>query len=119
MQTIKHLMILLVMIFLIHSCGYSKYNFKPLLLCDVSFKFNRCRCRCYDLNLGVTLAPAACLDIVSIQSLGITEGATAWNQPIEFCEKFAGFNMEDWAIEIQPKAKAKADWIKSNCKNAK
>lgn len=120
MQTIKHLLTMLLMTYLTlstTSCeSLAKYNFKPMIHCDISFKFNRCRCRCYDLNYADTLAPKECLSEDQILQLDIGPEQKAWNLDLESCERYAGFSSEDWAIEVQPKTKARMDWVKSHCK---
>jgi hypothetical protein len=60
---------------------------KPVTLCDISFQFNRCRCRTFNFNKWQALdAPV--------------------NLPIEACEGMAGFKLEEIATEISPKIKA-------------
>lgn len=92
----KSLIILLLMTFLagcrsverrLVCSELKRQEFKPLELCDISFKFSRCRCRLYDLNTHNALSEAV-------------------NHPIEYCDKLSGFAVEDFAIEIGPKIKA-------------
>lgn len=75
-----------------------KQEIKPLELCDISFKFNRCRCRSYDLNTHRELSEAV-------------------NHPIEYCDKIAGFAVEDFAVEIGPKIKAMSRLKGNLCEN--
>lgn len=65
-----------------------------LPLCDISFKFNRCRCRCFNLNNYSTVKPALCGE-------DFIEG----NYELEYCEGIAGFYVEDWATEVKPNVK--------------
>jgi len=81
---------MLSMIFLV-SCVNP--TIKPKMLCDISFKKDRCRCRMYDLE----------------KLKSITEPQ---NYDLEYCEGITGFFIEDVAEEILPKVKAK----KRTCK---
>lgn len=64
-----------------------KQEIKAIEMCDVSFQFERCRCRLFDLNAWEALSEAD-------------------NRPIEYCEGIAGFKLEDIAVEVRPKIKA-------------
>ena len=62
----KLIIILLLTIFSLSSCRsferqvickeIDSYKIKPSPMCDISFKFNRCRCRCFDYNKWETLS---------------------------------------------------------------
>jgi hypothetical protein len=60
---------------------------KPVEMCDISFKFNRCRCRMFDINSWNALSEAV-------------------DHPLNYCDGIAGFRLEDIATEIRPKIKA-------------
>lgn len=64
-----------------------EYAYSPVTLCDISFKFNRCRCRTMDINSWNAMSDA--IDL-----------------PIEACDGIAGYKMEDIANDIRPKTKA-------------
>jgi predicted alpha/beta superfamily hydrolase len=64
-----------------------KHEIPVVKMCDISFKFNRCRCRNFDLN--------------SWNAVGEAE-----NLPLEQCEGVAGFFVEDIAVKIRPNIKA-------------
>lgn len=61
---------------------------RPVQLCDVSFKFSRCRCRLYDLE---KLQPKS----------------DAQNFPMTYCEGIFGFRAGDMATELIPKWRIK------------
>jgi hypothetical protein len=95
----KKSIMLLLMIFL-SSCRTaiicqqvesSKIPFVKLY--DVSFKYDRCGVRCFDLNTWATVPLEKCGENLS-ESL-----------PLESCEGIAGFSLSDMAIEIRPKIK--------------
>ena len=96
---------------------------KPLKLCDASFQFNRCRCRCFDMNKWQTLPLNQCgMELNHNEEgvnkiLGVTEQLSdTVNYPLEACDGFVGFNADDMANEIRPKIK-KLDAIKGDyCK---
>jgi hypothetical protein len=64
-----------------------KHEIPTVKMCDISFKFNRCRCRDFDLN--------------SWNPTGKAE-----NLPIEACEGVVGFYLEEAAVKIRPNVKA-------------
>lgn len=65
-----------------------KHEIKPHQLCDISFKFNRCRCREFDFNTWKELADPV-------------------NYPVEHCEGIAGFYIDpDIAEDIRPQVRA-------------
>lgn len=101
----KMITILLSMIF-ITSCKtkiicsqVNSAKIIPIILYDISFKFDRCRARCFDLNTWATLPLNQC---AGMDSYNLGEVA---NLPLESCEGVAGFSNEDMAIEIRPKIK--------------
>ena len=77
------------------SC-LSCWKVKPKLSCDVSFKFDRCRCRCLDIYNQKTTDPKEC-------DLDWAEDTR--NFPLEQCEGIAGFYLEDITKEIIPQAR--------------
>lgn len=103
MITINKTMITLLTIFLVSCPGP---QIKPRLMCDISFQFNRCRCRCYDLEKLKETEPEKC---------GIDSENKKWNEEIEFCEGISGFYLEDIATHIIPKIKEKKQYIKDEC----
>ena len=93
MKTIKLIMIGLLTIFSI-SCKGPKI--KPKIMCDISFEFERCRCRCYDLMNIKTTSPKRC---------NVESEEDNWNLPIESCDEISGFFIQDLAKKIIPKAR--------------
>lgn len=97
-------MIAALMIFSISSCRsferqlicgqIQEHQIKPHELCDISFQFNRCRCREFDFNTWEALSEPE-------------------NRPLEYCEGIAGFHVKDIATDIRPNVKA-LDEIKNN-----
>lgn len=59
----------------------------PIEMCDINFKFARCRCRQFDINKWVELSKPE-------------------NHPLEYCDKISGFRLDAAAVEIGPKIKA-------------
>lgn len=72
-----------------------RYAVKPLPMCDVSFHFSRCRCRCFNLNTFSQVDDSKCGDDFE-----------SGNFPLEKCEDISGFLADDWAKEVRPKIKA-------------
>lgn len=112
MKIIKRLTIILLILFSITSCKtkivcsqIESAKIAPLILYDISFQFNRCRARCFDLNKWVTLPLNQC---AGMEGYNLSESA---NLPLESCEGVAGFSIDDMAKEIRPKIK-KLDSIK-------
>jgi hypothetical protein len=77
------------------------------MLYDISFQFDRCRGRCFDLNEWKALPMNMC---AGMESYALAESI---NLPLESCEGIAGFTIEDMAVEIRPKIK-KLDAIKKD-----
>lgn len=75
------------------------YEMKPLVLCDVSFQFNRCRCRCFDPNTWQSLPLNQCKEFEGAQGDAI-------RYAINHCEGLVGFFDVDIATEIKPKVNA-------------
>lgn len=87
----------LLMMFLINSCNsvqtravcreLRKNEILPVEMCDMSFKFKRCRCRNFDVNAWKELSEPI-------------------DHPLEHCDGIAGFRLEEIALEMRPKIKA-------------
>lgn len=127
MKAIKIHMITLLMMFSI-SCKQqvicsqiksAEIKFHPMY--DVSFQFNRCRVRCFDINKWETVEASLCkeLDGYLPQVQSFTENKKTFegiNLPIKECEGIAGFKLEDIAADVRPNIK-KLDSIKQDyCK---
>lgn len=65
----------------------AEHQIKPVQLCDISFQFNRCRCRNFDFNSWTALDKPV-------------------DHPLEYCEGIAGFPLETIASDIRPNVKA-------------
>jgi hypothetical protein len=79
-------------------------DIKPLVSCDISFQFNRCRCRCFDLDQFQTVDDKFCSDFRS------------GDYPLEYCEGLSGFFIEDMAINIKPNIIHLNEIKADNCK---
>jgi hypothetical protein len=97
------------MIFLISSCKtrivcsqIEAAKIAPLPLCDISFQFKRCACRCFDLN-----------EFKTVDDMQCGGGFSSGNFSLETCEGLSGFFIEDMALEIKPKIK-QLNMIKSD-----
>ena len=85
------IMMILLTIFLV-SCQAPVI--KDVVMCDVSFTKDRCRCRVVNLNTLEAISEAV-------------------NYDITHCEEIAGFYLNDIAQEIKPKVKAKIRFCES------
>lgn len=118
-------MIMLLTIFL-NSCKtkiicaqIKSAEIKPLKLCDISFQFKRCRCRCFDINKWNTLPIKQCTELATYadenpqsftpenidSSLDKISQSESVNLPIESCDAIGGFTLNDMAKEIMPNIK--------------
>lgn len=82
MKKTKILITTLFLIFL-SSC---KTKFGKYTMCEVSFEFDRCLCFTYDLDK-------------------LKSEDDAKEYPLSYCDGIVGFNIDDVAKEILPKAK--------------
>lgn len=125
---------MLLMMFSLNACRsfetkvvceqIEQYKIEPIKACDISFQFNRCRCRCFDFNKWQALDAKMCPDFnnkVIKQIVRFTDDAgviTAKNIstkeerfqavdfPIEHCEGLSGYNIKDAATKVRPNVKA-------------
>lgn len=113
------------------------YKIEPIKSCDISFQFDRCRCRCFDFNKWQALDAKFCpefnneviLNIVRFtDDKGIrvakavatkTERFQAVDYPIEHCEGLSGYNIKDAAIKVRPNVKALNEVKEQLCKKKK
>lgn len=95
-------MIIMMALILCSSCVTKQLvcsripEFKLVELCDISFKYNRCRCRMIDFQTQEAVTDAA-------------------NYPIERCDGGIVYHVDDYAIEIQPKLIKLDDLHKELC----
>ena len=90
------------------------HQIKILPLCDISFQFNRCRCRCFDYNKWEASTLRSCSGLVDEgEETKKINGIQVVDKPLMYCEGVAGFFLEDAAQEIKPNIKA-LDQIKNN-----
>lgn len=124
---IKLLTIMLLTIFST-SCKQQKLICKeiesakinPVVMYDVSFVFNRCRARCFDVNEWKALPISNCpkLNQDQIISESTEEGfVESVNLDITACEGVAGFSIDDIAREMRPKIKRLSDLNEDICNN--
>lgn len=92
------------MIVLIEGCQC--LQIRPQVACDISFQFDRCRCRC--------------LDIVKIKSLDPSLCDLNWDSKtkdfdIETCEGITGFYIDDIIKYIKPEANKSLQCYEDTC----
>jgi hypothetical protein len=75
-----------------------KQEINPIEMCDVSIKFNRCRCRLFDLNSW-------------------TAKGEAVDHDLQHCDGIAGYRLNDIAVEVRPKIKAMYRLKENLCAN--
>jgi len=119
--------ILLLTTFLISGCKNQKFicaeiksaRVAPVAMYDVSFVFNRCRVRCFDVNKWETLPLNSCPQLTppeyedflvennedELKKLGLKGSAEAVNLDINDCEGVIGFKVDSIANELRPKIK--------------
>ena len=132
MKIIKLSMTLLWMIFLVSCksqivCSQIKEaEIKPTPMCDISLQFNRCRCRCFDVNKWDTLPLRYCPDMRT--ELGFVDysdsfakdkkfsSTEAVNLPLNACDGLVGFHFTYIADNIRPKVKQLNIIKEDNCK---
>lgn len=79
----------------------ASHQIVPVMSCDISFKYDRCRCRCFDFNSWEALELNKCPEFP-----GKIVSKAAIDYPIETCEGVVGFFLEDAALKIRPEIKA-------------
>ena len=72
--------------------------------CDISFRFNRCKCSCFNLTEYATVDDKECGDDFE-----------SGRFPLEACEGMMGFHINDWADEFRPKIKKLNSSFKNYC----
>lgn len=108
----KTIIILLLMICCLSGCKtrlickqvYSaQIDYLPI--CNISFQFNRCQCRCFDINRFKTVKDKNCGKDFKSEDHDIT-----------YCDGLLGFHTHDWAIKIKPNIKKLHRIKKDYCK---
>jgi len=104
---------------------------KAMPLCDVSFKFNECFCRCFNLSKFDTVTDKTCniypkyvptktpnnfYSIAKKPSGFVYLKFTGGAYPLNTCDKLSGFFVNQWAKEIAPKIKRLDRVKRDNCK---
>lgn len=83
---------------------------KPLPFYDVSFKFDRCRARCFSMGNWENRPVDQCSELKGMNYETVTTESGKRVQvvdfPIEHCEGVSGPVAEDWAREIKPKMRS-------------
>lgn len=97
-----------------------EHEIKPIKSCDVSFKFNRCRCRCFNMNAWKEEPLKSCPEFSEVQESEVRkvkkksgELYEAVNYPVDHCEGISGFYLDKIATEVRPNVKA-LDALKEN-----
>ena len=82
------------------------HQIPPVPKCDVSFKFSRCRCRCFDYNTWETVPLNFCSRFADLTG-------SAANFDLSYCDGIDGSFLSDEASSIRPNVKALSN-IKGN-----
>ena len=90
-------MILLLMT-LLSSCNRFQ------ILCDTSFVYNRCRCRCYDTEKLATVDKKKCKKDWE-EYFGSVPDVHPENYDITYCDEVSGFKTEQVLKDIIPSIK--------------
>jgi hypothetical protein len=69
--------------------------------CSPSWKFDRCRCRCFDYNKWETVDLNKCE-----RFSGFSSGETEYDFELDYCEGVDGSFLADEAVNIRPNVKA-------------
>jgi len=121
----------MLMIFLV-SCTSCKFRskvicaqvrqatVKPLPFYDLSFKFNRCRARCFSMGDWENRPIDECPDLRGMNSF-VTKTSSGKevevvDLPIDYCEGVSGPIAEDWGREIKPKMRSLIRMRETYCK---
>lgn len=122
----KIVIIALLMTFLI-SCKNQKLicneirdnRIDNVVMYDVSFVFDRCRARCFDVNEWKTIDAVKCPSMPAgepVQTLINGQYINSIDLPLEDCEGVAGFKIDPIAREIRPKLKRLNEMYNALCK---
>jgi len=115
-------MIVLWMIFTLSACQTTyeqrlickqivQHQIPPTRLCDISFKYDRCRCRCFDYNswdaLSLNQCPTLDKNIGAVKL--ITENKNkveVIDFELEYCDGIGGSFNTDQVTNVRPNVKA-------------
>lgn len=108
----------LLMIFTLNGCQ-TKYEQKlickqislhqipPTPLCDISFKYDRCRCRCFDYNSWDALSIKDCGRFQNkLNDVKTVNNVEVIDYELEYCDGIAGSFNNDQAVNVRPHVKA-------------
>ena len=98
MRTTKKILIILWMT-LSASCSFSPPKIDPQKVADISFKFDRCRLRCFDI-----------IGLKSVDDKLCGENFKSGNFRIKECDLLIGVYTEDFATEIKPWMTRTRNW---------
>lgn len=125
------LMMMLPMILCLNSCRspntqivcaqLEEHKIPPMKSCDVSIKFSRCRCRCFNYNAWTELPLKSCpefteedrRDAVKVRRKKTGEVYEAVNFPLEHCDGISGSFLNRISTDVRPHVKALSQ-IKEN-----
>lgn len=122
MKTIKKITIALLLISLV-SCKGPKI--KPQIVGELSFHFDRCLLVCFDIMNAKVTNPNRCNkreipevfpDYYSIELNKKKREYLKFNEgkyPLEVCDGFTGFFIDDYAAKIKPWAKKTINYYKN------
>ena len=96
------------------------HKIKNIKSCDISFRFNRCRCRCFNMNAWKEQPLKDCKEFSGVVPEEVRkfkkktgEVYEAVNYPADHCEGISGFYLDTIATEVRPNVKA-LNQIKEN-----
>ena len=121
----KQIIMLALTIFLTSSCKdaiicaqINSAKIKPLVLKDISFQFDRCRIRCFDINTWATFPSLnACEEFKDDLETPEKENEEPYRDyEIKYCDGLSGFDVKDMAKVVRPKIKELAQIKEDNCK---
>lgn len=120
MKTTKLIMIMLLMMGGISGCNtvqikmmcdqIKAMEIEPIIAYDISFKFERCRVRCFNFNTWKSLPAKSCPTmpagpVIIVVDSSTQERSEAVNMPLNYCEGMRGFNRNDMITKIRPNIK--------------
>lgn len=119
------IIIALLMTFTLSSCRttyeqklvcsqIAKHQIPPTPLCDISFKFDRCRCRCFNYNSWSVAPLTKCERFRDLSgAMSLVDGEEVLDFELEYCDGIGGSFAQDQVNNIRSNVKA-LNLIKEN-----
>ena len=99
-------LIMMLLIPLLISTTCQAPRIKPQIVCDYSYQFDRCRCRCYDNMKLKRVPPIECNQFFDEEE---------WEISLHECDGLTGWFIDDVNIEVLPWAKKTRQYYKDKC----